>query len=280
MERRTAVQSPAWVAAGAAVWALLAVILQPLPAVARSENRSSPVVERSFPAQGVRQVKASVQVGTLRVETDSPDTVRVKAVRRLEGLSDSEASRWLERARVVVEQQGTAIVVRDIVPKELQQSTQGKSHPRLEVEIHLPRDLALEGSTGVGDADVAGQIGDLAMETGVGTLRLRRLNCSGDTVSAKTGVGDIVMGFQSLPQRKVKAEVGVGKVRLSLPSRVRASVDLNTGMGHVDSQFPLPTPRRSGLNLGGTLSGNLNGGGIPVEVRIGVGDAQLEKEDL
>jgi len=99
-------------------------------------------------------------------------------------------------------------------------------------------------------------------------------------VSAKTGVGDIVMGFQSLPQRKVKAEVGVGKVRLSLPSRVRASVDLNTGMGHVDSQFPLPAPRRSGLNLGGTLSGNLNGGGIPVEVRIGVGDAQLEKEDL
>jgi hypothetical protein len=225
-------------------------------------------------------VKASVQVGTLRVETDSPDTVRVKAVRRLEGLSDSEAARWLERARVVVEQQGAAIVVKDIVPKELQQSTQGKSHPRLEVEIHVPPDLALEGSTGVGDADVAGQIGDLAMETGVGNLRLRRLTCSGDTVSAKTGVGDIVMGFQSLPQRKVKVEVGVGKVRLSLPSRVRASVDLNTGMGHVDSRFPLPAPHRAGLNLGGTLSGNLNGGGIPVEVRIGVGDAQLEKEDL
>src|SRR5581483_9574296 len=108
MERRTAVQAPAWVMAGAAVWALLAGILQPLPAAARPENRS-PVVERSFPAHGVRQVKASVQVGTLRIETDSPDTVRVKAVRRLEGLSDSEASRWLERARVVVEQQGTAV---------------------------------------------------------------------------------------------------------------------------------------------------------------------------
>jgi hypothetical protein len=236
-------------------------------------------VEKSFPARGVRQVKASVQVGTLRVDTDSPDAVRVRAVRRLDGLSASEASRWLERARVVIEQQGSAIVIKDIVPKELQQGNQNKNHPRLEVEIHMPPDLALEGSTGVGDADVTGQIGDLTMESGVGSLRLRRINCSGDTVSAKAGVGDITLGLQSLPQRRVKAEVGVGKVRVSLPSRARASVDLNTGMGHVDSRFPLPTPRRVGLNLGGTLSGNLNGGGIPIEVRVGVGDAQLEKED-
>jgi hypothetical protein len=269
-----ALAEPAWVA-GIAAFLLAA----PVPPLQAGEKQEPQVVEKSFPAQGVRQVKASVQVGTLRVETDSPDTVRVKAVRRLEGLTGSEASRWLERARVVVEQQGSAVVVKDIVPKELQKNNQGKSHPRLEVEIHMPADLALEGSMGVGDVQVMGKIGDLTLESGVGNLRLGKLNCSGDTVNAKAGVGDIVMALQSLPQRKVRVEVGVGKVRVSLPSSARASVDLNTGMGRVDSRFPLPTPRRTGLNLGGSLSGNLNGGGIPVEVRVGVGDVLLEKED-
>ena len=33
------------------------------------------------------------------------------------------------------------------------------------------------------------------------------------------------------------------------------------------------------MNLGGTVAGDLNGGGIPLEVNVGVGDARLVRED-
>src|SRR6266852_3367825 len=75
-------------------------------------------VEKSFPAQGIDQVQVNVQVGSICVRTDRACVVQVKAVRRVEGLSSGEASRWLERARVVIERQGKTIVVRDIVPDD------------------------------------------------------------------------------------------------------------------------------------------------------------------
>jgi hypothetical protein len=250
---------------------------------AREDDREAvlrPIrVERSFPAPGIRQVRTDVKVGTIRVHTDSPGAIQVTAVRRVDGRPSSETLRWLEQTRVEIERQGAAVVVRDIVPENGKPNRNEKSHPRLDVTIHMPPDLAVEATTGVGDAEVAGQVGDLALKTGVGNVRLSRLSCSGDDVAVNAGVGEVVMALQSLPRRRVKVEVGVGQVTLNLPDGARASVEMSSGVGQVRSAFHSARARRAGLNLGGAVSGDVNGGGTPIQVKVGVGDAALERAD-
>jgi hypothetical protein len=245
------------------------------------EERHPPVrVEKTLPAGGVEQVRVEVKIGAIRVRAGEGDAIAVTAVRTFGDLSDADARRWREQSRVEIERRGDAVVIEDIVPESLSQSNKSKSDsPRLEVEIRMPRRLGLDVKSGVGSLEVTGEVGDVRAESGVGDVKLRRLSCSGSVVTVKAGVGDVLLSLASLPREKVSAEVGVGQATVGLPASAKASVHLNSGMGSVTSAFPLPNPRKSSfINLGGTRTGDLNGGGASVRVNVGVGDARLAKE--
>jgi hypothetical protein len=236
-------------------------------------------VQKSFPSGGIRQVKASVKIGSIRLVADSRDEIRVTAVRKVKEGASTEAVRWMEQSRVELDQQGSAIVLNDIVPERQRSSGSKGSAPRLDVEFHVPPGLAVESSTNIGDTDISGRLGDLSLQSGVGNIKLRQLECAGGIVNAKSGVGDVEMALRSLPDQRIKLEVGVGKVRVGLSSGARARLNTTTGVGQIASSFPTAQARRGGLNLGGTASGELNGGGIPIDINIGVGDLRLDREN-
>jgi hypothetical protein len=258
--------------------ALLVAGYGTVSAAREAGERHEPVrVEKTLPAEGVEQVRASVKIGSLRVEAGGRDAIEVTAVRTFGDLSDADARRWREESRVTIEQQGDAVVVEDIIPEENHRSSRGKS-PRLEVTIRMPRRLALDAKTGVGNLEVTGEVGDVRVESGVGDVKLRRLACSGNSVTAKAGVGEMTVSLASLPREQVKAELGVGQLRVGLPASARASVHLSSGMGNVSSGFPLKKTPRGAFNFGGTQTGDLNGGGPSVRLNVGVGDVRLERE--
>ena len=159
-------------------------------------------------------MKATVTIGSIHLVADSPNAIQVTAVRKVKEGASAEAMRWMEQSRVEIDQQGSVLVLKDIVPERQRTSGSRDSPPRLDVDFHVPPGLDVETATGIGDTDITGRVGDLSLESGVGNVHLRELQCAGGLLHVKSGVGDIQLALRSLPEQRVKLEVGVGKVRV------------------------------------------------------------------
>lgn len=94
-----------------------------------------------------------------------------------------------------------------LVKAPKQRSWLSKSGPSIDVTIELPAGSHVHGSLGLGDLQCHGRLGDCAIKTGLGRIRLDRAN----TLKLKSGAGDI-----SVDRATGRAEVtaGSGDVRL------------------------------------------------------------------
>ncbi len=123
-----------------------------------------------------------------------------------------------------------------------------------------------------------GQVGDLTVKSSVGKVTLRRLFCSGDSLDVHTDVGNMVIALQSLPARRMNVGIMVGSVRAGLPTRARAHVKMVTGVGGLTSEFPLTSPKHGIGHVGEEMFGDLNGGGVPIEITVGTGGVRLYRD--
>jgi DUF4097 and DUF4098 domain-containing protein YvlB len=273
--------------------------------------------EKTFPIQGIEEVKVSVQIGPVRVFGDNPNAVQVRAVRHAEGGTADDRHRWLSETKVEIEKQGAVLTIKDVVPKSLQDNGHAKNIGMgLDLELHVPSRVALDIVTGVGDVETAGlaggatvttgagnvrlkqlsapggdvrvhtgagnvtmdgQAGDVIVKTGAGQVSLKRLDCSGKILNVDAGAGDVTVALRSLPSGSLKINAGTGRIHLSVPEKARAAVTASSGMGSVKSEFALSSQRRNGGSFGGTLSGNLNGGGTTISLHAGIGEIELDK---
>ena len=252
--------------------------------------------EKSIPADGIRTVRSSVEVGSLRLKTDSAAEVRVIAVRRVKGGSAADQDRWIKDTKVEIDRQGDAVVIKDVVPESLKKQ-QGKDRAQasLEVEVRIPRGLAVESSlgvgdvtaegafqalrlkSGVGDIEVSGDAGELMVNSGVGKLKLSDVAVSGSIAEIRAGVGDVDASLRRIPSKDLKITSGVGNAVVRIPSASRASVDLKSGVGIVRSDFPLTAAKRGMVNIGGNMKGDINGGGTALTVNSGTGNVNLSR---
>jgi hypothetical protein len=161
----------------------------------------------------------------------------------------------------------------------------------IRVELEVPRNLRARLTTGDGNIAVNGGLeGDMRFNTGDGNIEA--LDLAG-SLEARTGDGNVRVGgrFESVNVStgdgnvEVRAasgsrvasgwriSTGDGNVRLDLPSNIAADLDAHTGDGRIHVDLPLMLP--AGEHKRDRVRGQMNGGGMPVNIRTGDGSITL-----
>ena len=134
----------------------------------------------------------------------------------------------------------------------------------------------VELHTTAGDVVCAGRVGNLKVGAQAGNIRLRALECVGAQAEITCMAGQIEAVFRRLPSQRLKVESHAGEVKLTLPAKAQANMDVRTTLGSIRSAWNLGSPSEKD-GLGDRLTGAVNGGGTKVEVRVAIGEVQLEK---
>jgi hypothetical protein len=160
----------------------------------------------------------------------------------------------------------------------------------IRVELEVPRTLRGRFTTGDGNITVTGVEGDLRFNTGDGNIEAHDLAGSmeartGDgnvradgrfeAVNVNTGDGNVEVRAASGSRVSSgwRISTGDGNVRLDLPSTVAADVDAHSGDGRIHMDFPLNLA--PGEQKRNHVRGQINGGGLPVNIRTGDGSIHL-----
>jgi hypothetical protein len=262
-----------------------------------SQNAKSvdgPIVDKTIPAVGVKKVVLGVDVGSARVTGSGSDGIKIHAVRKYSGNPDEATRKLIAETRLDINVKGDTVELKDFVPEKLKHGNRVKNL-RLDVELSIPAGLSVESGigvggmaldgrfasvkigSGVGEIKVQGETGSLEIGGGVGAVHITDLKCTGDKLAVHNGTGAIEVGLTHIPSAELKAETGVGKVSVSVPSDARANAKLNTGIGACRSDFPLNSPKRGIGQVGGSMDGQINGGGASIDLHTGVGEVSLKK---
>jgi hypothetical protein len=160
----------------------------------------------------------------------------------------------------------------------------------IRVELEVPRTLRGRFTTGDGNISVTGVEGDLRFNTGDGNIDAHDVSGS---MEARTGDGNVRAGgrfevvnvntgdgnveIRAASGSRVSSgwriSTGDGNVRLDLPSTVAADVDAHTGDGRINMDLPLNVA--PGEHKRNHVRGQINGGGMPVNIRTGDGSIHL-----
>ncbi len=132
--------------------------------------------------------------------------------------------------------------------------------------IHGPAEL----QTGSGDIDLQEEAaGDVKARSGSGSIRIHGLNGS---FNARTGSGDIAADGHLAGPATLNS--GSGSIRLHLNPDAHFNLEASTGSGDIHVNFP-GAPQQSDSSRH-HLTGPVDGGGAPLEVRTGSGDIEID----
>jgi DUF4097 and DUF4098 domain-containing protein YvlB len=132
--------------------------------------------------------------------------------------------------------------------------------------IHGPAELA----SGSGDIELGETgSGDVKAKSGSGNIRVHSFTGG---LTARTGSGDIEAdGHLTGPSN---LSTGSGNIRLHLSPDAHFDLEASTGSGDIHVNFP-GAPEQ-GEHSRHHLTAPINGGGVPLEVRTGSGDVQID----
>ena len=210
--------------------ASLAVALAALlaaPAWARDVLQADP---RIYAVEGASRIRIEFPVGTLTLEGDDGQTIRVQVRVDCKGIDTEDCRDDARRIRI---DHGTSGNVFRLEFSGIRKNWSGH-HVSVEVHILVPRALAAELNMGVGKAQVSGLERDLDVELGVGELSVRGVQAHYRDVEAESGVGDASIetrggrirerGFighsahwgEGVGTSLIRAHVGVGEATVDL----------------------------------------------------------------
>jgi hypothetical protein len=125
-------------------------------------------------------------------------------------------------------------------------------------------------STGSGDIELqAIGSGDIKAKTGSGSIKIQGLNGS---LTARSGSGDIQADGHLTGAAMLGS--GSGSIKLRLTPDAHFNLEASTGSGDIHVGFP-NAPQQND-NSRHHLTGPVNGGGAPLEIRTGSGDVTIE----
>ncbi|HET8548474.1 MAG TPA: DUF4097 family beta strand repeat-containing protein [Bryobacteraceae bacterium] len=166
----------------------------------------------------------------------------------------------------------------------------GWNNRSLRVELEAPRTLRGRFTTGDGNVSVSGIEGDLRFHTGDGNIEARDLagsmeartgdgnvHADGRFESLQVSTGDGNVEIRAAPGSRVSSgwriSTGDGNVRLDIPGTIAADLDAHTGDGRIHMDLPLNLA--PGEQKRNHVRGQINGGGLPVNIRTGDGSIHL-----
>jgi hypothetical protein len=128
---------------------------------------------------------------------------------------------------------------------------------------------AAEAQSGSGDITLEQDgAGDVKVRTGSGNIHVRGLN---GMLAARSGSGDISADGRLTGPATLSS--GSGNITLHLGSDARFNVEASTGSGDIRVNYP-GAPQTSEHSRH-HLTGPVNGGGAPIEVRTGSGNIDI-----
>ncbi len=225
----------------------------------------------------------------LRVEsTDANIRLDTWDQKNIEAKVTTNAKIGDDGVKVMAEQAGDAVNIEVRLPKRYMSMNNG---PRVDIEIHMPREGTVSLRTADGDIRVSNLKGNLDSQTGDGTQEIEAVD---GNLKAHTGDGRIrVSGrFDGLDLRSGDGEVeahagagskmetgwnlksGDGNINLSVPENFAADVELHTGDGQISLEMPLTMEGQMNRQ---NIRGKLNGGGNLLLIHTGDGSIRLGK---
>lgn len=132
--------------------------------------------------------------------------------------------------------------------------------------VHGPAEL----HSGSGEIELQESgLGDVKARSGSGSVRIHALN--GD-LEAHTGSGAIEAdGHLTGP---ASLSTGSGKIKLHLAPNAHFNLEASTGSGRIRVDFPGAPQQSEGSRH--HLTGSVNGGGAPLQIRTGSGDIEID----
>src|SRR5688500_10693056 len=94
----------------------------------------------TVPASGIRNLRASIEIGSLKFRTDSAGEVKVTGIRRVKGGTDADQARWLRETKVEIDRQGDVVIIKDVIPEALKKGNgKDRANGSLILEVRIPR---------------------------------------------------------------------------------------------------------------------------------------------
>ncbi len=125
-------------------------------------------------------------------------------------------------------------------------------------------------STGGGHIKMQDTGGNLEVKTGGGHIDIQ--NGEG-SITAKTSGGNISSSINSAKDQ-LRFSTSAGNVSLSLPINIAADLDISGTSASLDDGFNF-----NGTKNKGSISGTLNGGGLPIVINCGYGNVNISTND-
>lgn len=125
-------------------------------------------------------------------------------------------------------------------------------------------------NTGGGHIKMQETGGNLEVKTGGGNIDILRAEGS---ISAKTSGGNISSTIQSADDQ-LRFSTSAGNISLSLPKDIAADLNISGTSVNLDGEFNF-----NGTKNKGSITGTLNGGGLPIVINCGYGDVNISTND-
>ncbi len=235
---------------------------------------------KTYDVSAKPELKASTGDGDVRLDVwDQP---------RIEARLDFVGYEMGKDFQVVESQTGNRVSIEIRFPTHLGLHVGRRS---LTLTLKVPRESALDLTSGDGNLAVTGVKGDMRMHTGDGRIEAKSLDgrlvaSTGDgtiDVDGRFDVLDVHTGDGSVdaaasPGSAVASawsvRTGDGSVTLRLPGDFKANLDAHTGDGHLTLNLPITM---SGSVDRSHVQGTLNGGGGLLTVRTGDGSIRIDR---
>ena len=258
--------------------------------------------DRSFSVNGPVELQVKNGSGDVVVREGGSGSVQIRAKIYsgngwFGGGADDSTIHAIE-SNPPLEQFGNTVRIRQL---------EGHHNISIDYEIMVPANTRVHSETGSGDVTVEGIQGPAEVETGSGDVKMRGVRGnvraetgSGDTrfeniaaerVEIKTGSGDVELRelrcglvadtgsgdikAEGRPTGRWRLNTGSGEVSLRLPSDLAFDLEAHSDSGDVHTNGNLAITVQGSLGHG-EVRGKIRGGGVPVEVRTGSGDINID----
>jgi DUF4097 and DUF4098 domain-containing protein YvlB len=147
-----------------------------------------------LPAAGVRSLHIECGAGSLKVQgKDNLEQIEVDAVLVVNGIAEGELPEFRkEHVTLTLEKSGDKAILTSSIESDFSLATlfsEGR-HARIDLDVRLPRRLALAVADGSGDCEIRDSDGGLALEDGSGDTKVTNIK---GAVKIEDGSGDLYL---------------------------------------------------------------------------------------
>lgn len=182
-------------------------------------------LDNELSLSGAGRIEVKVAVGDLEIVGAGGDSVKVHVDATCPDAADKACRSLADNISIGNRRSGDALVV------EIEGFPKLRNH-RLSViaRVEIPRALALSTNSGVGDVHIAGMVGDMEIDTGVGDVRIKVDPDKLRSAELDSGVGDVTL---KIKDQVIEGSGFVGKGLDWSNGKGAAKLEVDTGVGDI-----------------------------------------------